>query len=305
LSILKKKTFSCIITKKVLNCMAKKSCINNKIAIGLVILIVISGFPLVSAGTPIAVSDQNSVRSAYIPVSVTYTLPSLSPGEEAKKQEVMREQDRINELLKANRTFWERKLSSQLLDLLGSDSYKQTGKISEQDMELMQTYYSVIPGTSTGDLFLVEIRVDKSASVDIVDPYIAKESGVIDQTIYCWVELNKLQDIASLDDVIQVRLVSKPRSSSDIDQTQTPKPSLGEKNPEHGESVPLSILTTIEAPVSVFVNASISPANASSSSYRSDAVTTPAPAASAPVAGVTIIAALMIVLLCMRREQRR
>jgi len=289
----------------------REQIIIHTIAIGLILLILVCCIPLVSAGTPISVSDQYSVRSAYIPVTAGPSFPpSLSPEQEAKKQEVMAEQDRINTLLKANRTFWEKKLESKLLQLLDSDSYKQTGKISEEDMNLMQTYYSVKSGTSitTGDLFLVQISLSETASEQIVDPYVAERTDTVTDpyhVTYCWVQLNKLQDIASLDEVKQVRLVSKPRTSGDIYPAPTTKPSLIENNSDPDERVPTPVLTTIDTPISKSGTASALVKKTNSSSYSTDAGIILASSASAPMTAVTITASLMIVLLCMGREKNR
>ncbi len=164
----------------------------------------------------VPVQNPSPIQSTTIPGAP----PKLSPEEEAKMREIMREQDRINELRKANRTFWQRKLSSQLLSLLESDSYIKTGKISEQDMKSIMTSSTVIPSDQvfqklgiskpTGDLFLVELKINKSASTYNVYPYVASVSGTIGHTIYCWVELSSLQDIASLEPVIQIDLAYKP-----------------------------------------------------------------------------------------------
>ena len=58
----------------------------------------------------------------------------------------------------------------------------------------------------TGDLIHVEITVNKTASVHIVDSYVVNVTSAGENKIYCWIELNQIQNIASLKDVIEMRV---------------------------------------------------------------------------------------------------
>ncbi len=284
---------------------------NSAKEIGLIVLFLLCCIPAVVSGTTDSVADHSLMRSVFVIVPHDTFPPTLSPEQEARKQEVMQEQDRLNTLLKANRTFWEKKLDSRILRLLGSDSYKTTGKISEDDMILMQTYYSVIPSDQdapTGDLFLVSIRITDTAPEQIADAYVARRTDTIVDPyheIYCWVELNKLQSIASLNDVLQVRLVEKPRLSGEMNQIPTTKPSLAERNSETLEGVPTPVVTTIETPFTKDVAGSLSGKEKNSSLNATDTGIIPASPQSAPVSAGTISVSLLTVLLLMRREKNR
>ncbi|GAB6286665.1 MAG: hypothetical protein STSR0009_28670 [Methanoregula sp.] len=285
----------------------------------LITFLIICGVPLVSADNQTFVPDTVGVKPVIVAnyvvpnqIPIPGAPPKLSPEEEAKMQEIMREQDRINELRKANRTFWQRKLSSQLLSLLESDSYIKTGKISEQDMKSIMTSSTVIPSDQvfqkfgiskpTGDLFLVELRINKSASTYNVYPYVASVSGTIGHTIYCWVELSSLQDIASLEPVIQIGLAYKPGldvyvAGNPITNQALPGKNLGDTKEE---------TSPIRAHTDTFVTPIGTPPpsteNGNNSSHVAVTGTTPASPLSAIGTGLTAVATAIIVLQNKRRE---
>jgi hypothetical protein len=183
---------------------------------GTILLVLSCLILLVSANTHTQAPANNSSG----PVSVTQTVPvappRLSPEQEAKKQKVMEEEDRLNDLQRANRTFWQKKLDGSLLSLFESDSYIRTGVISEQDIAAKIAPDHLIPSDqvpgkfgitkTTGTLILVEIIVNKTASAHLIDPYAVNVTGTMENNIYCWIEPANLQNIASLKDVIEVRV---------------------------------------------------------------------------------------------------
>ena len=184
--------------------------------IGTILLVFCCLILLVSANNQTHVQENNSVS----PVSVTHTVPvappRLSPENEAKKQKVMEEEDRLNDLRRANRTFWQEKLDGSLLSLFESDSFIRTGVISEQDIAAKIGSDHLIPSDqvqgkfgitkTTGNLILVEIIVNKTASAHFIDPYAVNVTGTVDNNINCWIEPDNLQNIASLKDVIAIRV---------------------------------------------------------------------------------------------------
>ena len=275
-------------------------------------------FVLNTAGVePVIVAYYFVPNQTPIPVAP----PRLSPEQEAKKQEIMREQDRLNELRKANRTFWERKIETALRSLLESDSYSKTGRISEQDMALMMTFNNVIPSDQvyakldvnkpTGDLFLVDIGINKSASVHIVDPYVVKVHGSeeIFHSIFCWVELSSLQDIASLESVNQIHLVARPiLNNIVITATPATNPSLPNRTLGNTTGNTSPSLTQTATPVTPTesIPTTTFPTVTKIDTYSSQITvtgTTPASPLSVIGTGATLVTAVMLVLLNKRREK--
>jgi hypothetical protein len=273
-----------------------------------ILIVTIIIVPLASAEVKTGVSDHNLVVSAYNPVmTVPVAPPTLSMENQTKKDEVMREQDRLNELQKSNLTSWQRKLETELVSLLESDSYIRTGKISEQDMAMLKMLYTVIPSDQvsarlgiskpTSDLFLVSIRVNRSASVHVVDPYIVTDDGTVDDIIYSWVELKNLQSIASLEPVIQIFLTPKPITRKWV-PIEVPTSDSG-NSPENFSS------SSAHNGVPVISSTNISRPPENVSAYSQITTATTVPASSMSVMGISIALVVTgIILLRMKLRER-
>jgi len=125
--------------------MVTDSKIRYCVVIGLILLISCNLVSMVSADNLTTSFDNNSLSPANTSHTVPVAPPKLSPENESKNQEIMQEQDRLNDLQKTNRTFWQKKIDTQLLSLLGSDTFNKTGRISQQDMTWLLASYNVIP----------------------------------------------------------------------------------------------------------------------------------------------------------------
>ena len=178
---------------------------------------------------------------------VTYH-PSLSPEDLERQERNIGEQINKIELRKSNLTLWQRKLSSQLLNLLDLNS--TSVMTSEQITQVKSLGIQIIPaeevsqklGVSSGsDQILIQVNLVNDVSPESVGRYITKISGFGGNPLYGWVEIRKIETIASLKGVKQISAVSSPIN---YDNAASPKESKNNKSPNisynTGETLNLS-----------------------------------------------------------------
>jgi hypothetical protein len=184
------------------------------VALGLVMVAV-----LLAAG---CVGPDIGKKSTALPgnnasITPTFTqIPTLSVDQIGKSAAIAPFQR-----YKDNMTEWQRKLPTQLLQII-DPNFPKTGNTPEEVKALMSKRYQLlyadeairqfdIQNTSSqpvGDHIYVRIYRNSSASMQILDSYITKINDRDPKgAIVAWVDLNKIEKVASLQEVTGVDIV--------------------------------------------------------------------------------------------------
>jgi len=153
------------------------------------------------------------------------------------------------------------------------------------------------------DLFMVEIWVNKTVSPHIVDPYMIKDAGVIDNEIWCWIELNKLKDIASLENVNQIMLYPLPIAYGNSGPSPIPNKEPPRNKPDDTLANSTLIPTPAEIPTTQSEMALKQTETVNSSTQNTGIKTTPASSMSIMGIGSVMTAVVLTALLCERRKK--
>ena len=218
-------------------------------------------------GNP-GVNSQNRTDIPIINQPVTSTTPEDAQHKLATIEGI--------QSYKENETYWQRKISSDLLQVIDPLS-PPSGMTQEQRKDAMQKMMQLIPANNVagklnispelnqtfGDAVLVGITVKESWSSHIIDPFIIK---IVDQDeqypryVAAWIELNNIESIAKLDGVMKVNLLdpgfdtymNQPVSGISPDKSEnTSQPEISQTTAK--TQLPSQIPSTQSSPASTIV----------------------------------------------------
>ena len=195
----------------------------QKIVLGIALLLILTcGISCANANDTSFVSNNNSAAPNN---SIQQQIPTISSNPTLISDDTGKAKlAAIEPILsyKANMTYWQKKISSDLLQIVDPDYPLGVTTVSQQK-QLLRKFMQLIPADNVstelnvsanpnqkfGDVVIVNIIIDQSASTDAIAPYTTKIIGFEKRTVLAWVDLNNIIDLAKRDDVTNIILVDR------------------------------------------------------------------------------------------------
>ena len=207
--------------------MITKPRVGFRIVLGFALLVLICCVPFAGAIDNTSVLNNNTVNVSY----TEQQTPAPSSNQTLTSDEIGKAKLVAIEpflLYKQNETFWQKKLTSDLLQIT-DPNYPDTGSNLQSKKNTMRLLKVFIPADKVaaelnisnplvqpvGDHVYISIISNKLYSVNIIDPYITKITGHDEKnTLYGWVDINNIEEIASLEAISGISISYPPITHS-------------------------------------------------------------------------------------------